>query len=188
MKLIVGLGNPGKKYEANRHNIGFMILDAFAMQQGVGFANNKRLESDIANIGKHRAGAALLIKPQNYMNNSGLSIKRVLNFYQLQPSDMLVLYDELALPFGTLRIRNEGSSAGHNGVASIIEAMGDKFWRIRFGIANEYSEKVESAAFVLSDFNKDEKSALPALLDEIIFLIEQFIATGKLEPYTKRRS
>jgi len=146
MKLIVGLGNPGVKYEKTRHNVGFMIVDHFlndyaGMTQPT-WKMNERLKSEIALVDwKPKEGElerVILAKPQTYMNNSGIAVQLIAAFYKVQPEDIWIVNDELDLPLGSMKIRFGGAAAGHHGVESIIEKLGtDKFWRFRMGIAQE---------------------------------------------------
>ncbi len=186
MKLIVGLGNPGTEHSRNRHNAGWLALDHFATQKSLAFSQDKRSGSLITELLTPDSDVhALLVKPQGFMNNSGQAVASLVNFYKLTPVDLAVIYDELALPFGTMRIREGGSSAGHNGVESIIKAVGDGFTRIRIGIANESADRVDDTNFVLANFNPDERKRLPVILSYAVEAIDRFIQDAKLEPYTE---
>lgn len=145
MKLIVGLGNPGEKYEKTRHNLGFVIVDKFLKDyepvERTNWTNNEHLKSLIATLEwqpkKGQAEKVILAKPKTYMNNSGMAIKKIALYYQVDPADIWVIYDELDLPIGTIKIRFGGAAAGHHGVESIIEQLStDKFWRFRMGIGS----------------------------------------------------
>ncbi len=130
IRLIVGLGNPGREYENTRHNAGFMILDRLARRLSVEFGNERKFEARFA-----RSGSLFLLKPQTFMNLSGRSVAAVCQFYKIAPGEVLVAYDDVALPEGKLRIRLSGSAGGHNGMRSIIACLGtDQFPRVRFGV------------------------------------------------------
>lgn len=130
LRLVAGLGNPGKEYENTRHNAGFMILDRFARRLGVTFGNERKFEGRFA-----RSGSLFLLKPQTYMNLSGRSVAAVCQFYKIQPAEVLIVYDDVALPEGRLRLRMGGSAGGHNGMKSLIASLGtDQFPRLRFGV------------------------------------------------------
>jgi len=167
MKLIVGLGNPGEKYEKTRHNMGFMAIDKFFKHFSQGEAswnNSSKFKSEIAEIEWQKKGKkkesgkkqkwnpedsiekVLLVRPQTYMNNSGLAVKLIANFYKIKPEDVWVIHDDIDLPFGALKIRFGGASAGHKGVESIIELLGtDKFWRFKMGVGHPINKsKVKS--------------------------------------------
>lgn len=138
MKLIIGLGNPGEKYQNTRHNLGFMVLDQLAKELGkVGKTNwesSLKLKSDILQI-NFSSEKVLLVKPKTYMNNSGMAVSLISSFYKIKPEDVVIVHDDIDLPLGTIRIRFGGASAGHHGAQSIINSLGvDKFWRVRLGI------------------------------------------------------
>jgi PTH1 family peptidyl-tRNA hydrolase len=133
--LIVGLGNPGAEYEATRHNVGFWFVDLLAAEHGGRFSHQKKLQGDSAEI--TIAGQRIrLLKPSTYMNLSGQSVGAAVNYYKIPTEHVLVAYDELDLPPGRAQLRFDGSSAGHNGIGSVIEHLGPKFWRLRFGVGH----------------------------------------------------
>ncbi|MEX0934202.1 MAG: aminoacyl-tRNA hydrolase [Candidatus Saccharimonadales bacterium] len=176
MKLIVGLGNIGKNYQRNRHNIGFMVLDSFAARQEVTFKNDAKNLADVVKLSD-----TWLIKPTTMMNSSGQAVRQMADYYNIDPKAILVIYDELALPLGTIRTRLDGSSAGHNGVKSIISHLGtDEFKRIRIGIGNDKSDKKPATKFVLSNFSRKEARKLDEILDQANQPIIDFIKTGEL--------
>lgn len=164
MKLIVGLGNPGIEYQFTPHNIGFLAIDRIAEQCGV-MVDNRHCKALTARarIGKEEV---LLAKPETYMNLSGLSVQELVRKYEVDPADdLLVVYDELDLPLGTIRIRQRGSSAGHNGMQSIINSVGtQEISRIRLGIAPDHPVK-DGARYVLAQFKKSQLVILDELLD-----------------------
>lgn len=161
-KLIAGLGNPGKKYEKTRHNLGFMVVDELAKKLKIDrttFVFNKKFNSV---AGKHDSW--FMIKPQTFMNNSGQAVAKIANFYKIKTPGIWVIYDDIDLPLGTLRIRAGGSSGGHKGVQSIIDSLGaSDFARFRLGIGPVPAE-FDPADFVLQKFTKDE---MPVLQDMI---------------------
>jgi PTH1 family peptidyl-tRNA hydrolase len=164
VKLIVGLGNPGIEYQFTPHNIGFLAIDRIAEQCGV-MVDNRHCKALTARarIGKEEV---LLAKPETYMNLSGLSVQELVRKYEVDPADdLLVVYDELDLPLGTIRIRQRGSSAGHNGMQSIINSVGtQEISRIRLGIAPDHPVK-DGARYVLAQFKKSQLVILDELLD-----------------------
>lgn len=174
MKLIVGLGNPGKKYQHTRHNMGFMAVDQIAEQAGASFSEQKKCHSQVARI-YHDGEAVLLLKPQTMMNRSGEAVAAAQRFFTIDASDTLIVYDDLALPFGTIRTRQEGESAGHNGIKSIIAHCGNTFYRLRLGIAGEDMPQRSSEKFVLSRFTKKEEEKLPEILEASTRYIEAFM-------------
>jgi len=176
MKLIVGLGNPGGQYKNTRHNIGFLALDFLAKEFGLGcFKLNakfkaKILEGNINNI------KIILAKPQTYMNASGEAIQIIANFYKIETKDIIIIHDELDLPFAKIRVREDGSAAGHNGIKSIMEKLGtDKFIRVRIGVRNKKTELMPADKFVLSRFSILEKLKLKEIFEEVKIEVEKFI-------------
>ena len=162
MKLIVGLGNPGRKYDRTRHNIGFRVVDDIAQKNRV--AVKKRscdsLVGELINVGE----PVLLAKPQTYMNLSGPAVKALLKSTRSSPENLVVIYDELDLPFGRIRVRQKGSAAGHRGAMSIMETLaGAPFYRVRVGIGRP-PQGVEPADFVLQPFSPDEVEQLDAVV------------------------
>lgn len=161
MKLVAGLGNPGPQYAGTRHNLGFMVIDELGRQLGVP-RSRARFRSEIAEgfIGGEKL---ILVKPQTFMNLSGHAVREAVNWYHADLDEMLIIIDDLALPFGTLRIRPSGSAGGHNGLQSVIEQIGSSAVpRLRIGIGHDEGATV---ARVLSRFSRDEERVLPAILE-----------------------
>jgi peptidyl-tRNA hydrolase, PTH1 family len=183
--LIIGLGNPGKEYAGTRHNIGFEILDEFAAKNDFpGWVAKKDLKAQISthNLGENRV---VLCKPATFMNNSGEAAQAVQRFYRVYNQNTLAVYDELAMPFGSLRTRLGGSDAGHNGVKSLIQHIGDDFGRLRVGVGSEVSSKAEAADFVLGTFTKKEQASLPLIIREAAAITTEYIFGGSLPPETR---
>lgn len=183
--LIIGLGNPGDKYLGTRHNIGFSVLDDFAQANDFPpWVAKKDLgaELSIHTFGESRT---ILAKPTTYMNKSGEAAQAVQRFYQIYNAQTLAIYDELAIPFGQIRTRLGGSDAGHNGVKSLIQHLGDDFGRVRIGVGNEQAGKMGSADFVLAKFAKEEQGSLPKILRESSALITEYIFSGQLPHDTR---
>lgn len=167
MKLIVGLGNPGKEYILTRHNAGFLavedMLKKFTLPQ---FTINKKINGEISK-GKINKTVSILLKPLTFMNNSGESVEAAMNFYKLAPSDIILIHDDKDIPLGETKVQRDRGAAGHNGVLSVIEKLGTKdFHRIRIGIAPQ--EKILSTSnFVLNEFSKQELSQLNKVFDTV---------------------
>ena len=166
MKLIVGLGNPGRTYANNRHNIGFICLNHFAKAQGIRFDRKQGLAR--TGSGEVAGSKIILAKPQTYMNRSGQSMSRLIKRFNINLDDLFVIHDDLDLPLGKIRIRRCGGSGGHKGVNSIITELGSQdFPRLRVGIGrpvtSEISE-VDIIAYVLSDFTPDEKQVIAQVI------------------------
>ncbi|HZG79349.1 MAG TPA: aminoacyl-tRNA hydrolase [Brevibacillus sp.] len=158
MKVVIGLGNPGKKYEDTRHNAGFMAIDKISENWGIPVSSNKFR----ALIGEGRAQGekVLLVKPQTYMNLSGESIAEILRFYKLTPEDLVVIFDDLDLPTGQLRLREKGSAGGHNGIKSMIQHLGtQEFKRIKVGIGRPEPGRSVSD-YVLQAFPSGERKEI----------------------------
>lgn len=186
MPLIVGLGNPGTEYQNTRHNAGFMVLDALAARLDVRWSDASNLRAHVAetNIDGKKV---VLAKPQTFMNNSGEAVQAIANQYQFAPCDIWVVYDEATLPFGTLRVRLEGSAGGHNGVKSIINSLGhEDFVRLRVGIG-EPKDQMPMEAWVLSKFSKQEQEVFDDLKEKLAEKIERSISSG-LEAVTENLS
>jgi PTH1 family peptidyl-tRNA hydrolase len=177
VKLIVGLGNPGIEYQFTPHNMGFLAVDRIAEQCGV-VVNNRHCRAQTA---RTRIGNedVVLAKPETYMNLSGMSVRELVEKYEAQPaSDLVVLYDELDLPFGTLRVRPRGRSAGHNGVESVIGALGtQEFLRIRMGVAPDHPI-ADGAKYVLSQFKKAQYPVVDEVLDTASEAVKVILAEG----------
>lgn len=162
-KLIVGLGNVGQAYALTRHNIGFLAVDALADEHHASWQEKAKFFAEIAEFrdGELRC---ILAKPTTYMNESGRAVRALIDFYKLSLSDVAVIHDELALPFGTIRTRIGGSPAGNNGIKSVSAHIGQEYARIRIGIGNELQERMDAAQFVLGTFTKEEQDALTPIL------------------------
>lgn len=176
MKLIVGIGNPGKKYQFTRHNAGFMILDYFADKKNLSFKPSKY---DFYQTGGTLGSVPFfLIKPTTYVNNSGLAILDFLSEHPTETENILIVHDELNLPTGKIKIKQSGSSGGHNGLESAIyHLQKDNFARLRFGIGNEF-EKGEMANYVLDTFSREDTPIIESGFETALNLIENFIFGG----------
>lgn len=158
VRLVVGLGNPGRKYENTRHNIGFMILDEMLRGSGEEFRNELRWQAHVA-----KTSSALLLKPQTFMNLSGQAVSRVVKFFKLKPQEVLVVYDDAALDFGRLRFRMKGSAGGHNGIKSMIQHLGTQdFPRLKVGIGE--SKPGGMVGHVLGKFRTEERVEVEKVL------------------------
>jgi len=175
MKLIIGLGNPGKEYAKTRHNVGFMVIDALAKNLGVDFKLNKKFQAEIAVI-KNGKEEIVLVKPQTFMNLSGSTVRAVMDFYKLSSKDIVVIHDDKDILFGQVKYQTDRSAAGHNGIKSLIEHLGTQdFARIRVGVAWGDKEKMgDTAEFVLRNFTKTELESLGGIVEEICEKLKKY--------------
>ncbi len=163
MKLIVGLGNPGIKYENTRHNAGFMVLDRIAQINGISISKSKFEGKHVKT--KINGEDVILLKPETYMNLSGLSVRACMDFYKIPRENVLVIYDDLDTPVGSIRLKTKGSAGGHNGMKSVIQAvMGEDFDRIRVGIGRD--SKIKIIDYVLTRFKPEEIEDLNRAIDQ----------------------
>ncbi|MBI4041947.1 MAG: aminoacyl-tRNA hydrolase [Deltaproteobacteria bacterium] len=178
--MVVGLGNVGREYEETRHNVGFLVVDRFALRQGWSF-KQAPFQASLCR-GLLGQDEICLIKPLTLMNRSGEAVRSAVNYYKLKPTseNLLIISDDIDLPFGQIRIRARGGHGGHNGIASVIESLGiEEFARIRIGIGRP-STKEEVTHYVLSPFSKEQKKGLDSVLADALSALELWIA-GKLD-------
>jgi PTH1 family peptidyl-tRNA hydrolase len=177
MKLVVGLGNPGIEYQFTPHNLGFLAIDRIAEQNGarVGNRHCRALTGKATIAGE----PVLLAKPETYMNLSGLAVTELAREYEADPGrDLIVIYDELDLPFGTIRVRQRGGTAGHNGMESVVGALGtQEFTRIRLGVGPDFKIS-DGAAYVLSQLKKSQYEAVDQMLDSAADAVKVIVAEG----------
>lgn len=183
MKLVVGLGNPGNEYESTRHNIGFMILDSYLGNVKWKTKNNALYCE--ANINNEKY---IFVKPLTFMNLSGDAVVKYKNYYDIDINDILVIHDDLDLPVGSIRLKENSSDGGHNGIKSIIKSLNSKeFKRLKIGISN--NKEINTKSYVLGNFNKEELKVLNSLLETCYSIIEDFskYSFGELmNKYNKR--
>ena len=173
-KMIVGLGNPGKKYEKTRHNVGFMVVDRFVYQEGESFHHNATFKADIATV-FYQGEKILVVKPTTFMNASGLAVRALLAYYGLTMDDLLVVYDDLDMAVGKLRLREKGSAGGHNGIKSILAETGQsEFLRLKIGIGRPQVGKVVD--HVLGRFDTDDAISIDLSVDRAQKLLQAWIS------------
>jgi len=175
MKLIAGLGNPGAKYAGHRHNVGFMVVDELARRWSADPFREKF--SGLLSRARPSQGEVALLKPQKFMNLSGESIQKAMQFFKLELADLIVIHDELDLAFGTLKVKVGGGTAGHNGLKSIVQHCGPEFVRVRVGIGRPTQRGIDH---VLSDFSKVECSELPGVLERASLAVGDIVGQGAL--------
>lgn len=175
--IIVGLGNPGKAYIGTRHNIGFDLVLAYAQREKIDFQEKKRLQAKIAEIENHEK-KIILAMPQTYMNHSGTAVKKIMQKYQAKTEELLVIVDDLNLPFGQMRLKPQGSHGGHNGLKNISHELGsDQYPRLRLGVGSP-TDQENFADFVLERFSPPEKMQIPAMISGAIKVIDDWQENG----------
>lgn len=173
MKLIVGLGNPGKEYENTRHNVGFKVIDSFANNNGFpDFVKKDKFKAWLSEKGSG-SDKIILLKPETFMNLSGESVRLVANFYGIDPKDILIIHDELDFDFGRVELKSGGEGKStHNGIRSVVENLkSPDFSRLRIGIKNDLLSNMDAADFVLSRWNSEESQSLDATIQQALIKI-----------------
>jgi PTH1 family peptidyl-tRNA hydrolase len=177
VRVIVGLGNPGKKYELTRHNIGFLVLEALARRNGMSLKEEKEFHGKVAK-GVIADQSVFLLMPTTYMNESGRAVRRYLDFYKIPSEHLLVVVDDVALAFGQLRLRKMGSPGGHNGLKSIELHLGTQnYARLRMGIGRNLQD-VNLADYVLGNFSQEEQTELPNFVQKGAQILERLVTEG----------
>jgi PTH1 family peptidyl-tRNA hydrolase len=172
LRLVAGLGNPGLQYRETRHNVGFMVIDCMAGKKGVTFSRSAAWGSELG-----KWGDILLIKPLSYMNRTGEVISRFAHYFKVQPEEILVVVDDVALPLGRLRLRPAGSDGGHNGLKSIIVHLGEAFMRLRVGVGPS-SDAERLSDHVLSEFDRSEKPTIERAIERAAEAVEHVARDG----------
>lgn len=183
--VIVGLGNIGKQYEQTRHNIGFVCVDTFAREHEFeAWVDKRDLKCQIASktLGAVRI---ILVKPTTMMNLSGEAVQAVARFYKATPDSIVAVHDELDIPFGQIRTRVGGGAAGHNGIKSLIQHIGDEFGRVRVGIQPAETSPMEAADYVLARFSKEEQAHTDTLAKEVTSILTEYAFGGELPHETR---
>jgi PTH1 family peptidyl-tRNA hydrolase len=183
--LVVGLGNVGKEYEGTRHNIGFAAVDRFVADQDFpAWMDKKDLKCHLTStqIGDSKV---IVIKPTTLMNLSGEAVQAVIHFYKVNPDYVVAVHDELDIPFGQIRTRVGGSSAGHNGIKSITKAIGEQYGRVRIGIGPKLHEQQDSSDFVLGRFTSDQEAHMKELTREVSAILSEYTFGGQLAHETR---
>ena len=179
MKIIAGLGNPGREYESTPHSIGFEVADAVVREMGVAFRRSPAFKGDLAD-GRFAEGRVLVVKPMTFMNLSGDSVAPVVKYHNATPADLVVVSDDIDLPVGRLRIRKGGSAGGHNGLKSVIERLGSPdFVRLRIGVGRDRKDRSEVVGHVLGKFDPDTRALMTAkVVPAAVKALAQILAEG----------
>lgn len=175
-KMIVGLGNPGREYARNRHNIGYQVVDLLAKKHGLRF--DKRQGKARLALGSIGGQPVILLKPRTFMNESGLAVAPVARFYRVAPADILVIFDDLDLPLGRIRLRPEGGTGGHKGMASVVEKLGrSDFPRLRVGI-DRPPGRMDPVDYVLQDFSAEQEEVMAEVRERAVAAVERWLMAG----------
>ncbi len=177
-RLIVGLGNPGARYEMTRHNFGFMVVRAFAKKQGWSWKRTLRFNGELAS-GSYSGAKLFLLLPMTYMNLSGNSVGKFARYHHIELTNLMVVVDDVDVPFGKVRLRPKGSAAGHNGLTSVQQNLQtQEYPRLRMGINGEFSREKPLEDYVLENFSATERKDLPQLIEKGVDLLECWITQG----------
>lgn len=175
MKIILAQGNPGTRYEKTRHNIGFAMLDMVARQAGVTFSDKAKFHASISELTLHKE-KVLLVKPTTFYNETGSAARALCDFYKLDPAtDLIVIHDDLTLPFGTIRTREKGRDAGNNGIKSLNAHIGESYKRVRIGIYNDLRDRMNDVDFVLGAFSRSEYDQFDAIFQQVDTFVAAFL-------------
>lgn len=176
--IVAGLGNPGREYEQTRHNYGWQLLDALASRHHLSWSRQKRHEAEVARWDRAGAPSVLLVKPQTFMNESGRSLGSLLRFARMEPAQLAIVFDDLTMDLGLMKISVQGSSGGHNGVASVLEHVGQGFARFRLGIGPKFPPQMDLKDFVLGKFTTDQLTIVQQTLETNLDGLELLINHG----------
>jgi PTH1 family peptidyl-tRNA hydrolase len=178
ISLVAGLGNPGRDYELSRHNLGWLVLDAYASKHGLAWKDAPQFEAIIARRDLGPGRALWLVKPQTFMNESGRAVGAVARYHKIPTCDTAAVYDDLTIDLGLVKVSVRGSDAGHNGVASLLEHLGDGFSRLRLGIGPRQPPQMDLKDFVLARFTQEQLTQIQQKTDTYVQDLELLIASG----------
>lgn len=178
LSLVAGLGNPGRDYEATRHNLGWVVIDAFAKKHGLTWKRAAAFEAEVARWDYSPGRTRWLVKPLTFMNESGRAIAAMARFYKIKPAAIVAIYDDLTIDLGLVKVSVTGSAGGHNGVASLLEQVGDGFVRYRLGIGPKQPAQSDMADFVLGKFTPEQHLLLTQKLDHYVQGFDLLLSRG----------
>jgi peptidyl-tRNA hydrolase, PTH1 family len=178
LSLVAGLGNPGRDYEATRHNLGWVVLDAFAKKHGLTWKRVAQFEAEVARWDFSPGRTRWLVKPLTFMNGSGKAVAAIARFYKIEPSATVAVYDDLTIDLGLVKVSVTGSAGGHNGVASLLEHVGEGFVRYRLGIGPKQPAQMDMADFVLGKFTPEQNLLLTQKLDHSMQGLDLLLSRG----------
>jgi PTH1 family peptidyl-tRNA hydrolase len=177
ISLVAGLGNPGRDYEATRHNLGWVVLDALASKRKLAWKRAAPFDAEVARW-DFPGGTRWLVKPQTFMNDSGRSVGAMARFYKIEPAAVVAVYDDLTIDLGLVKVTVTGSAGGHNGVASLLEHLGDNFVRYKVGIGPKEPAQMDMADFVLGKFTPEQQTIVTQKLDHFVTGLELLLTRG----------
>ena len=195
-RLIVGLGNPGAAYEKTRHNIGFRAIENFARAKGAEeWQKNRKLKGEITQIEQDGTEKLYLLKPTTFMNESGISLQKVSSYYKIPPEEIVVIYDEINLDVGEVKISASGGPGGHNGLSDIIDRLKPTFVRVRIGIGRKTPKEIDLADYVLGKFSEEDETLIGASMERYLDCLDRLLDEGlekamnfvNRKPKTKQR-
>lgn len=178
ISLVAGLGNPGREYELSRHNLGWAVLDAYASKHGLSWRDAPQFEAVVARRDLGPARALWLVKPQTFMNGSGRAVAAIARYHKIPTEDVAAVYDDLTINLGLVKVSITGSDAGHNGVASLLEHLGDGFSRLRLGIGPRQPPEMDLKDFVLARFTQEQQKLIQQNTDTYVQDLELLIGSG----------
>ncbi len=178
LSLVAGLGNPGREYESTRHNLGWVVLDAFAKKRGLTWKHVPQFDAEIARWDIGAGRTRWLVKPLTFMNASGRAVGAVARFYKIEPTDIVAVYDDLTIDLGLIKVSTTGSAGGHNGVASLLEHLGSGFVRYRLGIGPKQPAQMDMADFVLGKFTPEQQLLANQTLDHYLTGLDLLLSRG----------
>lgn len=179
--LVAGLGNPGREYESTRHNLGVVVLDAFARRQRLAWRPAPQFEAEVCRWDAPAGGTCWLVKPLTFMNESGRAVSAMARYYRLETPDLVAVYDDITIDLGLVKVTVDGSAGGHNGVASLIAHLGSEFARYRLGIGPKTPPQAELADFVLGRFTTEQQTIVQQKLVSYVLGLELLLTRG-VEP------
>lgn len=178
LSLVAGLGNPGRDYESTRHNLGWVVLDALVKKHGLAWKHAPQFDAEIARWDVGAGRTRWLVKPLTFMNGSGRAVGAVARFYKIEPAAIAAVYDDLAIDLGLIKVSTGGSAGGHNGVASMIEQLGEGFVRYRLGIGPKQPVQMDMADFVLGKFTPEQQLLVNQKLDQNVSGLDLLLSRG----------
>jgi len=181
LSLVAGLGNPGREYEHTRHNLGWLVLDALARKHDLSWKRVAQFDAEVARWDLPAGRTRWLMKPLTFMNNCGRSVGALARYHKLEPSALAAVYDDLTIDLGLIKVTTSGSAGGHNGVASLLEHLGDGFVRYRLGIGPKQPAQMDMADFVLGKFTSEQQLLVTQKLDQYVQGLELLLSRG-VEP------